>query len=43
MAKVPSLQWEISESALYQDLEVYAGDLGEEIGLVDQMNRPEDS
>ena len=43
MAKVPFLRWGISRSARYQDPEVYAGDLGEEIGLADQMNRQEDS
>lgn len=43
MAKVPSLRWKISESALYRDPVVYAGDLGEEIGLVDQMNQRGDS
>jgi hypothetical protein len=43
MAKVPSLRWEISKSALYRDLGAYAGDLGEGIGLVDQMNQRGDS
>ena len=43
MARVPSLRWELSESALCRNPEVYAGGLGEGIGLVDQMNRPGDS
>ena len=43
MAKVPSLRWEISKSALYRDLGVYAGDLGEGIGPVGQMNQRGDS
>lgn len=40
MAKVLSLRWEKPESAQCRDPEVYAGDLGEEIGLAGQMNLP---